>query len=142
MFQKVNKPIAYLVLLLLPFFIYAKDKAINYTDFIGTWTNKDQNTGAIVKFEIINGSHGKPIISLKGSCKPTFCDIGPYKLVFYANSVGSKEAVSAIATYDIGWSEGYYVLKLKPNKEIELSSFAHYDDFRSNSYFSDIFVKS
>lgn len=136
------KLIVCLILVLLPFSLYAKDKKLDYSNFLGTWTNVDKNTQSIVKFEITADAKGNPLISLKGNCSLTFCDIGPYKLVLYGDSVASKKAVSAIANYDIDWSKGYYVLRLESADKVELSSYNSYDDFRTNSYTSGVFVKS
>jgi hypothetical protein len=112
-------------------------------DFVGTWVNKDSNTGGVTRLVITSAGGNKLNIQVFGKCHPTDCDWGTAPVTTYGLNVQDTNHTYATANYNKGFSNTLLTLN-NGGSQIMLQSFTQFLDNsgRQNYYARDYFQKS
>lgn len=97
-------------------------------DFIGAWNNADPNTGGITHVVISPAGANRVRVHVFGSCHPSDCDWGTVLGHSYADSAGSSEVRSVVATFNSGFSTDQVVLRKGQGHTLRMDLFVAFND--------------
>lgn len=111
-------------------------------DFVGTWANKDANTGGVTRLVITSAGGNKLNIQVFGKCHPTDCDWGTTSVTTYGINVEDKNHTYATANYNKGFANTLLTLN-HAGSQIMLQSYTQFLDnsSRQNYYSRDYFQR-
>jgi hypothetical protein len=111
-------------------------------DFVGTWVNKDSNTGGITRLVITSAGANKLNIQVFGKCQPKDCDWGTTSVTTYGLNVQDQNHTYATANYNKGFANTLLTLS-HTNSQIMLQSYTQFLDnsARQNYYSRDYFQR-
>jgi len=106
-------------------------------DFMGRWSNVDQDTSGITYISIKPDRQGLNI-HVFGQCHPTDCDWGRAEAHLYSNSVSGdpfRDARVIIASFDAGFAHKQIVLREIHGDRLRYEVFTRFKDGSRRSDF-------